>query len=75
MWPSCAHILKPLTEKYNLKKKDILEWTDKMQKAFDKMRLLVVSDALAAYPNHNNCFCIYTDASGFHLGGCIMKDD
>jgi hypothetical protein len=40
MWPSCAHILKPLIDQSSLKKKALIKWTDEMQKAFDKMRLL-----------------------------------
>ena len=44
-----------------------------MKKAFDKMRLLMAEDVLAAYPNHNKRFDIYTDASDFQLGACIMK--
>jgi hypothetical protein len=52
IWPSCAHILKPLTDQSGLKKKDPINWTDKMQKAFDQMHLLLVANALAAYPNH-----------------------
>ena len=38
------------------------------------MRLLLEADALAAYPNHNKSFDIYTDASDINLGPCIMKD-
>jgi hypothetical protein len=53
MWPSCAHILKPLTDQSGLKKKAPIKWTDDMQKAFDKMCLLMAADALAAYPGHN----------------------
>ena len=73
MWPSRAHIFKHLTEKSGLKKKYILEWTDKMQKASHKMRLLMEVDALAACPNHKKRFNIYTDASYFLLGSCIMQ--
>jgi hypothetical protein len=45
-----------------------------MQKAFDKMRLLIAANALAAYPNHNKWFGVYTDASDFQLGACIIQE-
>jgi hypothetical protein len=45
-----------------------------MQKAFDKMRLLMAADALAAYPDHNERFDVYPDASDFQLGTCIIQE-
>jgi hypothetical protein len=46
-----------------------------MQQAFDKMRLLMASDALAAYPDCNSkWFNIYTEASAFQLGTCIIQE-
>ncbi len=45
-----------------------------MQQVFDKMRLLMAADALAAYSDHNEQFDIYTDASDFHLGACIIQE-
>jgi hypothetical protein len=63
MWPSCAHILKLLTDQSGLKKKAPTKWTDEMQKAFDKMRLLTAANALAAYPDHNKRFDVYV---GYH---------
>jgi hypothetical protein len=45
-----------------------------MQKAFDKMHLLMAADALAAYPDHNKRFDVYTDASDFQLGACIIQE-
>jgi hypothetical protein len=74
MWQSCAHILKPLTDQSGLKKKAPIKWTDEMQKAFDKMHLLIAADALAAYPNHNKRCDVYTDASDFQLGACIIQE-
>jgi hypothetical protein len=74
MWPGCAHILKPLTDQSSLKKKAPIKWTDEMQQAFDKMRLLMTANALAAYPDHNKWFDIYTDASDFQLGACIIQE-
>jgi hypothetical protein len=75
MWPSCAHILKPWTDLSGLKKKAPIKWTDEMQKAFDKMHLLMAADALAAYPDHNKRFDVYTDASDFQLGACIIQEE
>jgi hypothetical protein len=45
-----------------------------MQKVFNKMRLLMAVDALAAYPSHNKQFNVYTDASDFQLGSCIIQE-
>ncbi len=58
MWPSCADVLKPLTDQLGLKKHAPIKWTHDMQQAFDKMHLLMVVDALAAYPDHNKHFDI-----------------
>ena len=73
MWPSRAHVLKPLTDKAGLKKGEKLNWTTEMQQAFDKMRLIIAADALAAYPDHNKPFHIYTDSSDFQMGACILQ--
>ncbi len=45
-----------------------------MHQAFDKMHLLMAANALAAYPDHNKRFNIYTDASDFQLGACIIQE-
>jgi hypothetical protein len=71
MWPRHAHILKLLTDQSGLKKKAPIKWTDEVQKAFDKMRLLMAADA---YPDHNKRFDVYTDASDFQLGTCIIQE-
>ncbi len=74
MWPSHAHILKPLTDQSGLKKKAPIIWTDEMQKGFDKMSLLMAANALAAYPDNNKRFKVYTDASDFQLGASIIQE-
>ncbi len=74
MWLSCAHILKVLTDQSGLKKKAPIKWTDEMKKAFEKMCLLMAANALAAYLDHNKRFNVYTDASDFQLGTCIIQE-
>jgi hypothetical protein len=74
MWPNCAHVLKPLTDQSGLKKKTPIKWTDEMQKAFDKMHLLMAANTLAAIPDHNKQFDVYTDALDFQLGACIIQE-
>jgi hypothetical protein len=63
-----------MADQSGLKKKAPFKWTDEMQKAFDKMCLLMAADALAAYPNHYKWFDIYTDTSDFQLGACIIQE-
>jgi hypothetical protein len=74
MWPSRAHVLKPSSDQSGLKKKTPIKWTDEMQQAFDKMHLLMAANALAAYLDHNKWFKVYTDASDFQLGTCIIQE-
>ncbi len=74
MWQSWAHVLKPSTDQFSLKKRAPIKWTDEMQQAFYKMCLLMAANALAAYPYHNKQFDVYTDASDFQLGTCIIQE-
>jgi hypothetical protein len=79
MWPHRSHILAPITAKTGTPKKGVKappsEWTPEIQKAFDQMKALMAADVLCAYPDHNKLFKIYTDASNYQLGACLMQDD
>ena len=45
------------------RKPQMFIWTDKMQKAFEQTKALMITDSLSAYPDHNTPFEIYTDTS------------
>jgi hypothetical protein len=78
MWSHRLHILAPLTAKTGAPQKGEkpppFQWTLEMQKAFNQMKALMAADVLCAYPNHNKSFHIFTDASDYQLGACIMQE-
>ncbi len=72
MWPQCAHILAPLSREPG---KKMFHWTPEMDLAFQHMKALMLWNCLLAYPDHNKPFHIYTDASSYEMGACIVQDD
>lgn len=51
-----------------------LVWTADCQKAFDTIKAMLAKDAFLHYPDHNQPFHIYCDASDYQLGAVITQN-
>ena len=71
MFPHRSHLLAPLTAQVGKKK---LDWTPECQQAFQAVKALLAKDAFLSYPDHNQPFHIYCDASDLQLGAVIMQN-
>ena len=71
MWPHRSHVMAPLTDQTG---KKTFVWSPEMETAFKQMKILQATDALSAYLDHNLPFELYTDASYYQLGDCIMQN-
>jgi RNase H-like domain found in reverse transcriptase len=51
------------------------EWLPSHQQAFDKIRKVIETEVLLAYPDFDTPFHIYTDTSDHQLGAVIIQDN
>ena len=64
--------MKPLTA---LTGKNVeVQWGLEQQKAVETLKSIMAADCLNAYPDYNQPFDIYTDASEYQLGAAIIQD-
>ena len=73
MYPKRSHILPPLTKMSS--PKGAIPWSPECQTVFDQMKALLVKEAFLQYPDHNQPFHIYTDASDLQLSAAIFQND
>lgn len=71
MFRKRSHLLSPLTAQVGKKK---LDWTPECEQAFQAIKALLAKDAFIHYPDHNQPFHIYCDASDLQLGSVIMQN-
>lgn len=63
-------VARPLTD---LLKKDGFEWGNKEHKAFEELKLRMISSHVLALPNFQEKFIEESDASGYGLGAVLMQ--
>ena len=73
MWIRRSEILSPLTKLCSTGTK--FSWSEEQQKAFEQIKKIVSQEVLLAYPNFNELFEIYTDASDYQLGAVISQQN
>jgi putative transposase len=73
MWRMRSHLLAPLSALVSPKVK--FEWRREHQDAFEQFKTLISKETLLTFPNFNEPFHIYTDASKYQLGAVIMQND
>ena len=71
MWPRRSYVLAALTILTTIKW--IWNWTQVEKYAFDEIKRIVARDNLSTYPDFNETFKIYTNASAFQLGVVISQ--
>jgi hypothetical protein len=73
MWRMRSHLLAPLSALVSPKVK--FEWRQEHQDAFDQIKTLISKETLLTFPNFNEPFHIFTDASKYQLGAVIMQNN
>ena len=69
--PDFSTIASPLT--YLTKKRTKFHWTPEHQVAFDKLKKLLTSAPILAYPDNNSEFILDTDASNTGIGAVLSQ--
>ena len=73
VWKHRSHIIAPLA-KLSGQSKAKFAWTEVEQKAFEATKAMIARETLLAYPDFNQTFHVFTDASDYQLGrvsGCM----
>ena len=67
MWKDKVKIMKSLTDMLS-KKREKITWTKEAEEAFQKAKEMCMEDTLLHYPDLNEKFVIFTDASDYAMG-------
>jgi hypothetical protein len=73
LYPKRAETLAPLTDLCGQKTKFI--WADAQESALQKMKEILAQDVMLTYPEFDQPFVIYTDASERQIGGVVTQNN
>ena len=73
MWIRRSELLTPLSRLCSKTVKFV--WTSVEQTAFDKLKKVICTNVMLAYPDFNIPFVIHTDASDVQLGSVISQEE
>ena len=71
--PHYSDLVKPLHEASKKRKVESFEWTDLCQKNWDKIKEVLCSDIVLAYPDRTKEFNLYCDASTVACGAVLTQ--
>ena len=52
-----------------------MQWTKDCQNFFDKLKEILTSDILLAYPQTDKPYKLYTEASNYAVGSILVQED
>ena len=72
--PNYASIALPLTEMTKKSKPNVVEFGQKEEEAFEKLKKLICSKPVLQMPNLSNVFILQTDASDHSIGAALLQE-
>jgi hypothetical protein len=73
--PRYSHYTAPLTDLLKGDNKKKFEWPPEADKAFNNIKQQISKAVLLSFPDYNQPFHIYTDASNYQIGAVILQQD
>ena len=73
LWPKRSITLSPLTAMIGKPKGHPFIWTKECQDAVDGMKVIMIQDALIAYPKYGEPFDVHTDVSDYQIRGVVSQ--
>ena len=71
--PDCATLISPLTDLTRSRAPNRVEWGDKHEAAFTKVKGVLSKEPILKLPDLDKEFILQTDASDVGIGACLLQ--